>query len=267
MNLHTITHGSASEPLVGFCHGLFGQGKNWTSTARMLEKHDPPFRSLLMDMPNHGRSEWSDSIDLVQWADWVADTLRINLQGQDQVDLVGHSLGGKIAMILALRHPGLVRSLVVVDMSPVDYDMRHSHRSYIEGMQHIDLATLPGRVEADEQLRQIIADETIRAFLLQNLRRTDDADEPWRWMMNLALFDEQFDRLGAWPPVEGRYDGPVLWVGGADSDYITDAHRPAMRRLFPNVRNATVKNAGHWVHSEQPEVFQKLLATFLEHHR
>lgn len=267
MQLHTLIHGEDSDPLVGFCHGLFGQGKNWTGIAKSLARDDAPFQSLLIDLPNHGRSPWTDSIDLEAWADAVAETLTAALAGRQRTHLVGHSLGGKVAMLVALRHPELVASLVVVDMSPVEYALKRSFGQYIEGMQKLDLTALPDRNSADAQLQDAVPDQTIRSFLMQNLRRTDDPAQPWRWMMNLALIDEQFERLGAWPAQDTTYDGPVLWVGGEHSDYITPDHTDAMTRLFPRVRSVTVKNAGHWVHSEQPEVFTALLEAFLSRHR
>lgn len=267
MFLHTISHGEKPAPLVAFCHGLFGQGKNWTTSARGLEQTDPPFRSLLIDMPNHGRSDWSSSVDLLDWADEVAKTLRLHLDTAEATHLVGHSLGGKIAMLIALRHPELVKSLVVVDMSPVNYELARHFRTYVKAMAAIDLDELSGRSEADANLQVAVPGEVIRSFLLQNLRRTGNGDRPWRWQMNLDLLDEQLERLGAWPGQKGCYEGPVLWVGGQDSDYITDAYRAPMEQLFPSTRSVTIKNAGHWVHSEQPEVFQAVLTRFLQEHR
>ena len=252
MKLHESVIGD-SEPDLAFCHGLFGQGKNWTRIAKALT---PAHTSLLLDMPNHGRSPWTDSVDYAAWADLVAEQLR----RYAPIDLVGHSMGGKIAMQVALRHPDLVRRLVVVDISPVDYRGLTSFTRYVEGMQDIDLDSLTSRGDADDLLAQRVRSGVIRGFLLQNLRRDKDH---WRWQMNLQLLGAHLDDLGGWPPTEATFDRPVLWVAGANSDYIQPGYREAMRRLFPKVRSVTIKGAGHWVHSEQPEAFVAVLQKFL----
>lgn len=264
MELHTLTHGTPDQPTVAFCHGLFGQGKNWTTAAKGLLAQEPPYGSLLIDMPNHGRSPWSDRIDQEAWADDVAATIAARV---DTVDLVGHSMGAKIAMLVALRHPELIHSLVVVDMSPVNFPLGRAFTGYVEAMQSIDLDTLAGRADADAKLQPMIPDPVVRPFLLQNLRRTGDEAHPWRWQMNLDVLGSQLEVLGTFPQVEDQYHGPVLWIGGANSDYVQDAYRPEMTRLFPRVGQITVKDAGHWVHSEQPEVFQNILSGFLAKYR
>lgn len=255
MNLHTTTVGDG-ERTVAFCHGLFGQGKNWTAVAKAL---GPAYRSVLLDMPNHGRSDWTESVDYGDWAELVAETLRPHAP----LALVGHSMGGKLAMQLALRHPDLVTTLVVVDVAPVDYQGHSSFRGYVAAMRALDLTTTRSRQQADEGLREAVPDPVVRSFLLQNLRRDGDG---WRWQPNLELLDEQLDRLGGWQDPGGEFDKPVLWVAGADSRYIGPEAREPMRRLFPQVRQVTVKNAGHWVHSEQPEVFVSTLRTWLDSH-
>lgn len=253
--LHTTVlgdHGST----IAFCHGLFGQGKNWTQIAKALS---PDHRVLLLDMPNHGRSPWTETFDYVELADLVADELRTSAP----VTLVGHSMGGKIAMIVALRHPELVERLVVVDVAPVAYRSGREFVGYIETMQALDLTVLERRGQADEALREAVPNPVVRSFLLQNLRRTDDG---WQWQVNLELLGEQMDALTGWPGERlgaATYDGPVLWVGGASSDYIADEHAAEMDRRFPRNRRVLIKGAGHWVHSEQPEVFLEVLRRFL----
>ncbi len=241
---------------MAFCHGLFGQGKNWTQVGKELSVDH---RVLLLDMPNHGRSPWTDSFDYLELADLVA----AELSDVGPVSLVGHSMGGKIAMALALRHPALVSSLVVVDVAPVTYDSGREFVGYIETMRGLDLATLERRDQADAALRDVVPNTTVRHFLLQNLRRTD---EGWRWQLNLDLLAQSMPALVGWPEEEigdASYDGPVLWIGGARSDYVGDAHAAEMERLFPRNRRVMIKDAGHWVHSEQPQVFLEVLRRFL----
>ena len=259
MSLHRTELGESGSRVV-FCHGLFGQGKNWTQAAKALSADH---RVLLLDMPNHGRSPWTETFDYVDLADLDAAQLATPGGSDDPVALVGHSMGGKIAMCLALRHPEVVERLVVVDVAPVAYPSGREFVGYIETMRGLDLSALERRDQADEALRDAVPNPVVRSFLLQNLRRTDDG---WHWQMNLELLGASMDRLTGWPGDrlgEATYDGPVLWVGGADSDYIDDAHAPEMDRRFPRNRRVLVKGAGHWVHSEQPAVFLEVLRRFL----
>ena len=254
--LHTTALGERG-PLVAFCHGLFGQGKNWTTIAKAIaEDH----RVLLVDMPHHGRSEWRDRFDYLDVADQVAGLL----SADDPVALVGHSMGGKAAMVLALRRPELVERLCVVDVSPVAYPSRSEFSGYIAAMQAVDLDALERRGDADDALRDAVPSTTVRSFLLQNLRRHGDS---WAWQPNLEVLGRDIDALGGWPEEEladaAAYDGPVLWVAGQTSPYVQDDYAPAMDRWFPRNRRVTVKDAGHWVHSEQPQVFTEVLGRFV----
>jgi len=254
--LHTTELGESGSRVV-FCHGLFGQGRNFTAIAKQLaDRH----RVTLVDMPDHGRSPWSDHFDYFTAADQVADLLTAD----DPVALVGHSMGGKIAMLVALRHPELVERLVVVDVAPVPYDHATEFDGYITAMRAIDLDGLQRRSEAEDALREAVRSATVRGFLLQSLRRDGDH---WRWLLNLELLGRDLDAVTDWPEASlagtPAYDGPVLWVGGADSGYVHTDYVEAMNRWFPRNRRVTIKGAGHWVHSEQPEVFVEVLRRFL----
>jgi esterase len=250
---------SAGRPRIAFCHGLFGQGRNWTSIARRLGDR---YSCALVDMPNHGRSPWTADLSYPGMADQLAAFLAGT--GRRPWILVGHSMGGKIAMTTALRHPELIERLCVADVAPVDYQGESSFGRYVSGMRSVDLTALASRGEAEQQLRDAVPDPTVRSFLLQNLRRGGREGVGWRWQMNLQLLGDRLDVLSGWTdpgPVE--YPGPTLWVAGADSDYIRPEHEPMMRALFPQLRRVTIKNAGHWVHSEQPEIFLDVLRRFL----
>jgi pimeloyl-ACP methyl ester carboxylesterase len=258
--LHTTELGESGSRVV-FCHGLFGQGRNFTAIAKQLAGRH---RVTLVDMPDHGRSPWSDRFDYLTAADQVADLLTAD----DPVALVGHSMGGKIAMLVALRHPELVERLVVVDVAPVPYDHATEFERYITAMRGLDLGRLERRSQADEMLREAVPDPTVRGFLLQNLRHEGVGEAAtWRWQPNLELLGRDLDAVTDWPEAalagSAPYDGPVLWVGGADSGYVREDYAAAMDRWFPRNRRVTVKGAGHWVHSEQPEVFAEVLSRFL----
>lgn len=255
MTLNTATYGESGSRIL-FLHGLFGQGRNWTTIARALSDSH---RATVVDLPHHGRSPWLDSFDYLQIADLVAGLI----DPGDPAAVVGHSMGGKVAMLLALRHPELVSRLCVVDMSPVSYPPSGQFEAYIRAMRGLDLPPDASREAADAALSEAVPDAGVRAFLLQNLRR--DASG-WRWQMNLDVLGRDLDLISAWPaerlgshPV---YDGPVLWIGGQTSPYIRQDNRPVMKELFPHVRSVTVKGAGHWVHADRPEIVTELLREF-----
>ncbi|MFT4286604.1 alpha/beta fold hydrolase [Nocardioides sp.] len=267
MTLNTLALGESGSRVV-FLHGLFGQGRNWSTIGRALaDRH----RVTLVDLPNHGRSPWTEQVDYVDMAEQVAGLL----SADDPVTLVGHSMGGKVAMVLALRHPELVTRLVVADISPVDYGEEHDASGspggvlrYARVLLDLDLTGVTRREQADELLRPAESDATIRSFLLQNLHRDARPDGPsgWRWAANLAAVVRDGRALSGWPAVAvaGRtYDGPVLWLAGERSGYVREEFAPAMRRLFPHYRKVVLKGAGHWLHSERPEVFLAVLRRFL----
>jgi esterase len=250
----------AAGPRVAFLHGLFGQGKNWTTIAKALS-HSA--RVTLVDLPNHGQSTWTDYFSYPEMARQVAELLKTQGEG-DQYAVVGHSMGGKVAMTLALLHRELVERLAVVDVSPVATGQTSEFDTFIRGMRSIDLETLKDRRDADAQLAAYVSDPSIRSFLLQNLRRDDSNANGWRWLMNLEMICDHLSEMGGWPELNAQpYDSPVLWVAGAESDYVRPEYAADMRALFPRVQLITIKGAGHWVHSEQPQVFLAILRRFL----
>ena len=196
-------------------------------------------------------------------ADRVADLLRA--EGDDEAyAVVGHSMGGKVAMTLALHEPPLVARLAVVDVSPVPTAEISHFARYVAGLRSLDLATVDDRRQAAGHLTPYVPDPDIRSFLLQNLRRDPGPPPGWRWQMNLPLLGDHLDEMGGWTdPDTPPYPGPVLWLAGARSDYVRPAYAPAMRRLFPRVQLVTIKDAGHWLHSDQPAVFGAVLRRFL----
>jgi esterase len=259
MSLHHTVLGD-SGPRVVFLHGLFGQGRNWSTVAKALSPHA---RVLLVDLPNHGRSPWTDHFSYPEMAGQVADLLRADGDGAAYA-VVGHSMGGKVAMTLALLHRELVARLAVVDVSPVPTNEISHFARYVEGMRSIDLDSLADRSQADDQLAPYVPAPGIRSFLLQNLRRERRSGEGWRWQMNLDLLGDHLDQMGGWPDLALQpFPGPVLWLAGANSSYVRPDYAPAMRSLFPRVRLVTIKDAGHWLHTDQPMVFLNVLRRFL----
>jgi pimeloyl-ACP methyl ester carboxylesterase len=264
------TIGDAGPPVV-FVHGLFGQGKNWTTVAKGLaDRH----RVTLLDLPNHGHSPWTDRVDYVDMARLVADELE---QLDEPATLVGHSMGGKVAMQLALRRPELLRALVVVDVAPTAYpesggrtddpdEEASPFGAYIAAMRAVDLDQLKTREDAEAALRGVVPSRMVRSFLLQSLVREGlGTAGGWRWRLNLEALARDLGHLRGFPepPPGATFDGPVLWVAGANSTYVLPEDRARMDELFPATRLVRIKNAGHWVHSEQPEVFLETLRRFL----
>ena len=255
--VHATMVGEAGDPVV-FLHGLFGRGRNFTTIARALQ---PRFRSLLVDLPDHGSSAWTEEFSYVAFADLVAARLREDVAADGPVDVVGHSMGGKVAMVLALRYPELVDRLVVVDISPVGGRDQGEFQHLLDSLAALDLSTLTERSDADERLRTPIPDDRVRGFLLQNLRR-GPAD--FHWQPNLDLLRRELPAIGDFPTDHpGSFGHPVLWVAGELSPYVRPEHESVMRRLFPRTSKLIVKGSGHWVHSEQPDVFVSVLRGFL----
>ena len=256
--LHTVEVGEGDGDRVVFLHGLFGQGRNFHSIAKDLA---PDLRSTLVDLPNHGRSEWTGSVDYEETADDIAAWWRETYD--EPCHLVGHSMGGKVAMVLALRHPDLVDRLVVVDISPAKSAGTGESGEFaylLDSLAALDLSTLKRRGEADERLAEAIDDARVRGFLLQNLRQTSDG---FSWRANLDLLRKDLAVIGGFPDTGATFDHPTLWIAGERSDYITEDHAQVMRTLFPRTRQLTIKGAGHWVHSERPEAFTSALRVFL----
>ena len=242
------------KPALLVLHGLYGQQGNWATHARVLAED---FTVYALDGRNHGQSPHADSMTLQEMAQDVSDTM--DALGLPQAHLLGHSMGGKIAMLLALQQPARVQSLLVVDIAPVAYV--RGDVQVLQGLQALDLSALASRAQADAQLAQQVHTPAVRDFLLTNLVK--DGADGFRWRFNLPVLARSFGEIIGWPLAEGTYDGPVLFIKGANSDYILPEHQAATMRLFPHARIKTVQGAGHWVHSEKAETFRKLARDFL----
>lgn len=228
-------------------HGLYGSGANWRRIAKALsDRH----RVVSVDLRNHGASPW---VATMSYAEMAADVAAlIDRLGLDHPAVLGHSMGGKVAMTLALTDPGKLGRLVVVDIAPVSYGDRFS--SYTAAMRGIDAAGASGRDEIRRTLLQTIPDDRVVGFLMTNLVRQG---EQYDWRINLVALATAMGEIGSFPAAltGRRYPGPVTVLDGARSDYVNDADRPLFVRLFPAVRFATVADAGHWLHADQPDAF------------
>lgn len=251
--LTLIEHGSPSDlPALLIVHGLFGSARNWGAIQRRMATDR---RTIAPDMRNHGDSFRAGS---QSYSDMAADLAEVIEGIGGPVDVVGHSMGGKAAMQLALTRPELVHRLVVADIAPVAYG--HSQADLTRAMRNLDLRGLAARSEADRRLAASVDDPGVRAFLIQSL---DLKSDPPRWKLNLDVLEHEMDRITGWPGTEGRFTGPTLFLSGALSDYVRPEHRPEIKRLFPNVKMAKLPGAGHWLHADRPREFEAALRAFL----
>jgi esterase len=242
-------------PPLAILHGLFGSGRNWTSIAQGLA---PQHRVIALDLRNHGASPWAETMGYAEMAEDVRASL--SARGYEHYALLGHSMGGKVAMMAALQHPETVQRLIVADIAPVSYPMRHLGE--VEAMRRLDLTGIQRRSQADVALASAIPDAAERAFLLQNLI-FDNGEARWRF--NLEAIEQQMPALVDFPtiPTGGTYDSPALFLAGGRSDYVQPASEPAIRRFFPKAEIASIDKAGHWLHAEQPAEFLAIIARFL----
>jgi len=250
--LNTVTHGTATaRPPLLIVHGLFGSAKNWGVIARRLSDTR---QVLAVDMRNHGSSFWSDDHS---YADMARDLAQVIAANGGRADVLGHSMGGKAAMMLTLQHPDLVNRLIVADIAPVAYG--HSQSHLIHAMRGLDVSRLELRSAADTALQGAIDDPGVRAFLLQSL----DLKEK-RWRLNLDVLEATMPAIVGWPQIDAVAPHPTLFLAGANSDYVKPDSRAAIRALFPKARFAKIPGAGHWLHAEKPREFEAAVRAFLE---
>lgn len=249
-----FTDSGAGKPLV-ILHGLFGSKRNWGAIAKALSAHR---RVLCLDLRNHGESPWDAAMSYPALAADVAHF--IHAHGLGSADVIGHSMGGKAAMTLALSHPELVDSMTVVDIAPAPSPGTFIH--YVEALRAMDLSQITSRKEADAGLAPAEPNPGIRAFLLQNLESGADG---FKWRVNLdALSATMQDLLDFETLPHGHsYRGPALFLAGGASDYIGPHHHGEINRLFPAARVEVLPGVGHWAHAEAPELFLNHVKGFL----
>lgn len=252
MQLNVMEAGQGA-PLI-LLHGLFGSARNWGAVQKALAQH---YRVLAMDLRNHGASPHAAGMDYGAQAADVAETMAA--LGIGRAVVLGHSMGGKAAMMLALTRPDLVERLIVADIAPRPYPP--ALRAVVAAMQAVPLHPGLTRQEADQTLRPAVPEAPIRSFLLQNLRL--EAAPP-NWRIGLAEIADAMPEIEAFAPPSGaRFAGPSLAMAGALSPYIRAEDHAAFRALFPNIHFVSIAKAGHWLHAENPEGFLAALSNFL----
>jgi len=237
-------------------HGLFGSARNWRGIARGLADR---FRVFSLDLRNHGDSPWHPDMSY----EAMAGDVRSFIESHDIAGaaVLGHSMGGKAAMALALGEPHLVGALIVVDVAPVTRPPEL--RAYTRAMAAVDLSQVARRADADRLLAPAIDDRRVRGFLVQNLAVRDGRAA---WRLNLDVIDREMETIGGFPePLLGRrYEGPVHFITGALSAYVRPEHRGVILRLFPATTLSVIAGAGHWVHADRPESFLRAVTRFLD---
>ncbi len=244
--LNMIRHGTPTDrPPLLVVHGLFGSARNWGVISKRLSDER---EVIAVDQRNHGDSPRYDSHTYFDMADDLAQVI------DGKWDVLGHSMGGKAAMVLALKYPEKVNRLIVADIAPVAYT--HTQTQNINRMRRVDLATVKDRKEAGEQMGDL--DDGLEAFFLQSL----DLKER-RWKLNLDALEANMADIVGFPDVSGQFDGETLFLSGAKSDYVLPEYRARIRDLFPNSHFAKLPGTGHWLHAEKPREFEAAVRTFL----
>ncbi|WP_448547748.1 alpha/beta fold hydrolase [Thalassotalea fusca] len=250
--LHYQQQGQGED--VVLIHGLFGSLENLNMVAKGLAQH---YLVTSVDVRNHGQSFHQDSMTYSELANDVLETLAS--LGITKYALLGHSMGGKVAMQMALNEPSPISKLIVADIAPVEYPQHHNQ--IIEGLQSIDLSIVKSRKDADAQLAKYVEEAGVRQFLLRNL-----AQENGRFYFRCALdfIARNYPQIVVGYDGDNTFDKPTLFVKGGNSDYITSAHRSKIMQHFPQSQAKIIQGAGHWLHAEKTTAFNKIVSDFLQ---
>ncbi|GIR84806.1 MAG: esterase [Rhodobacterales bacterium] len=247
--LNYMTFGDEKSPPVMIVHGLYGSGRNWGVIAKRLSDQ---FFVITVDLRNHGDSPWLDTHNYHVMADDLVEVINsLNIKP----NIIGHSMGGKAAMVLALKRPNLVRNLIIADIAPVKYE--HDQSQFIEAMQKVDLSKVEKRSDATLALSKFVEDKSLQNFFTQSLDI-----KAKRWKLNLKVLRSEMSEILSFPKIESEFSGHSLFLKGEKSDYIKPEHRKLIKSLFTKARFATFKEAGHWLHAEKPREFESAARLF-----
>jgi len=241
------------KPLI-ILHGVFGSADNWQTVGKILAEQ---FKVYLVDLRNHGNSPHSDEFNYQLMAEDIIELM--NDENIESGYLLGHSMGGKVAMNVAMSNAERIEKLIVVDIAPRAYPPHH--QQIFEGFESVKLESLKSRGEADNQMSAVIANIGIRQFILKNLARTSDGT--FRWKLNLEAIKKATNSIGDSTPEELTFVGKTLFIGGSKSDYIQKTDHIKIKKLFPNSEIEIIEGAGHWVHAEKPKELIEIVQSFL----
>lgn len=258
MELFFQKFGIEKDQSVIILHGLFGISDNWVSYGKQLAKAG--YEVFIPDQRNHGRSEHSDDFNYLALTNDLYDF--IDAEEIENPILIGHSMGGKVAMRYAVSYPELVKKLIVVDIAPKEYGPRKHHLSIIKTMLEVNLNNANNRTEVANFLTKGIADKRIRQFILKNLYRKNKNEFEWR--LNLDAISDNLEKMFDGIPEGTTYTGESLFIKGGNSDYLLTSDYDQIYNFFPAARIITINNATHWVHADAPEEFYNLTSQFLQ---
>lgn len=253
IRLHYNVFG-VGEPIL-ILHGLFGSSRDWHSIAKILAEN---YQVITLDLRNHGQSEHADSMTYPEMVEDVLDLIRD--QSLENLSLIGHSMGGKVAMVYALLHPSLIKNLLVLDIAPVSYE--HRYGKLFQTMQDLPLDQVKNRNEAEIILNGQINDTFLSQFLLQNLNKDENG---FQWRLNLLAIQNNIEFISGFPDIgpDTKYDKPALFLGGKNSHFIQPEYHKTIRGYFPKAGIELIENAGHMLHIEHPEVVVDKIRKFL----
>lgn len=249
--LNSILHGTVTnKPSLLIVHGLYGSARNWGVICKRLCDER---QVVAVDLRNHGQSPWTDSHSYPEMAEDLAEVIASH---GGQMDVIGHSMGGKAAMILALTHPDMVNRLIVADIAPVPYT--HSQIQFIEAMRAVNFDRVERRSDVEAQLAEAGVEPALQSFFTQSL---DIPNKGWR--LNLDTLARHMPDIMSFPETNAQSQGPTLFLSGGTSDYVRREDRETILARFPNARFAKIPGAGHWLHAEKPREFEANARAFL----
>ena len=246
--IHYPSTKSNKTPLL-IVHGLYGSARNWGVISKRLSDEREVFA---IDQRNHGDSRWCETQSYFD----MAGDLQEFLKHFGSMAVLGHSMGGKAAMVLSILESNLVEKLIIADIAPVSYS--HDNTQYIRAMKKVQLDRLATRSDAIIQLSESVQEPELRSFFAQSIDLKNK-----RWKLNLDVLEREMEKIISFPQLPGQYEKDSLFLSGALSNYLQITHRPTIKKLFPRAKFAKIPNAGHWLHAEKPREFEAAVRTFL----
>ncbi|WP_394223994.1 alpha/beta fold hydrolase [Alteromonas gracilis] len=252
---YKLSKRDSSAPWLVLIHGLFGNADNLAVIKRHFESS---FNVVSIDLPDHGESPWTNTFSVHDAAESVFNLLQ-SLEIKTSA-ILGHSLGGKVAMRLALNHGDIVSHLIVADIAPVAY--AHSHQTIFVGLKSVPLDAIKSRKDAEKEMAAHVKEPGVRQFLLKSLYQ--DENGAWKWRFNVDGLIASYSHIIDWEQTNQSFDGVTLFIKGSESDYITSAHRDEITRYFPKAKAHIIEGTGHWLHAEKPAAFNAIVERTLK---
>ncbi len=247
---YKLSQRDEQSPWLILIHGLFGSADNLAVVKRHFEKSH---NVISVDLPDHGESPWTQGFSIVTAAEAVFQI--IEKHQLTTTAILGHSLGGKVAMRLALNHGDLISHLLVADIAPTPY--KHSHQTIFNGLKAVSLDTISSRKDADNAMATYVKEPGVRQFLLKSLYQNETGK--WAWRFNVDGIINSYANIIDWEQTKQQFNGVTLFIKGSESDYITADYRDDIARYFPKAKAHIIEGTGHWLHAEKPAAFNAVV--------